>query len=527
MNALMEFFKNLMQRFNDLSATGKSVALGVGALVLATLFTMSLWIQKPDHQLLYANLSLEDASAVLEQLKTQNIPYQLSNQGRNIRVPSNQVHELRLSLAGQGLPQGAEVGFELFEDIPLGMTEFVQKLNFQRALQGELARTIKALEAVEQARVHLVIPKEDLFLRDKPKGKASVMLKIRAGRTLSESQIQGIVHLVASSVDKVDAKDVVLLDLKGNMLSGGQGISDTALMTGSNYQHQKRVERELENSITRMLEDALGVGKVIARVTAELNFDKVERTEEIYDPDSQVVRSEQSMIESSEGSVPPGGVPGVQSHLPQAEGGQTGGSGTPPKRNNEKQTLNYEINKTVRHVRETTGEIQKLSISVMIDGVLIGDPPQYQARTAEEMVQYLEIIKTSVGFDAKRGDKIQLENIRFDKSMETLRNAEMERDQLLDWGATAAVFIIGVILLVWFLLKILLPLVRWVTTSVEVVPAGLPTSSPEELLLAEEEGRIAQISQENLEIRKTVNDFVGTDPKYAAAILRRWLRDRT
>jgi len=527
MNEFMEFLKNLGQRFNGLSAAEKSVALGAGALALAALFTLSLWVQKTDHQLLYANLSPEDASAVVEQLKTQNVSYQLSNQGQNIRVPSNQVHELRLSLAGQGLPQGAEVGFELFDDIPLGMTEFVQKLNFQRALQGELARTIKSLEAVEQARVHLVIPKEDLFLRDKPRGKASVMLKIRAGKSLSESQIQGIVHLVSSSVEKVEARDVVLLDLKGNMLSGAQGISDTALMTGSNYKHQKRVEQELENSITHMLEGALGVGKVIARVTADLNFDKVERTEEIYDPDSQVVRSEQNLTESSTGAIPPGGVPGVQSHLPQAEDGPTGGSGAPPSRSNEKQTLNYEINKTVRHIREMTGEIQKLSVSVLIDGVLTGNPPKYQARTTKEMAQFLEIIKTSVGFDAKRGDKIQLENVQFDKSMETLREAEMRQDQFFDWGTTAAGFIIGVILLVWFLLKILLPLVRWVTTSVEVVPAGLPTPSPEELLLDEEEQRIAQLSQENLEIRKSVNDFIGTDPKYAAAILRRWLRDRS
>ncbi len=291
MNALIEFLKNLRQRFNTLSASGKSVALGFGALALATLFTISLWIQTPDYQLLYANLAPEDASAVVEQLKTQNIPYELSNQGKNIQVSSDRVHEIRLSLAGQGLPQGSEVGLELFEDIPLGMTEFVQKLNFQRALQGELARTIKSLDAVEQARVHLVIPKEDLFLRDKPKGKASVMLKIRAGKTLSESQIQGIVYLVASSVDKVEAADVVLIDLKGNMLSGAQGISDSALMTTSNYKHQKRVEQELENSIVRMLEDALGMGKVIVRVSANLDFDKVEQTEEIYDPDSQVVRS--------------------------------------------------------------------------------------------------------------------------------------------------------------------------------------------------------------------------------------------
>ena len=174
---------------------------------------MSLWLKTPDYQLLYANLSTEDAGAIVDKLKSQKIPFELSNQGRTIRVASDQLHEVRLQLAGEGLPEGSDVGLEIFDDTPLGMTEFVQKLNFQRALQGELTRTIKTLDAVAQVRIHLVIPKDNLFRKDKPRGKASVVLKIKSGKTLSETQVQGIVHLVSASVGGIDAQDEVVVDV--------------------------------------------------------------------------------------------------------------------------------------------------------------------------------------------------------------------------------------------------------------------------------------------------------------------------
>lgn len=280
MENFFEFVDNLRNRFQELSATNKAVALGVLAAILGSLFAMTLWVQTPDMQLLYANLDEKDAAEIVEQLKTQNIKYELGNNERSIRVPADMVHELRLNLASQGLPTGKEVGLELFEDTPLGMTEFVQKLNFQRALQGELSRTIGALDSVETARVHLVIPKDDVFLKDKAPGTASVMLKIRAGKHLAETQVQGIVHLVASSVEGVEAKNVVVVDLKGNILSGNQEGTEGALLTASNHKHRKHVEKELEHSIVQMLEDALGPDKIIARVTADINFDKVEKTEE-------------------------------------------------------------------------------------------------------------------------------------------------------------------------------------------------------------------------------------------------------
>jgi flagellar M-ring protein FliF len=528
MENLLKFIENLWRKFLALSPVNMAVALGGVALVVGALFSISLWVQTPDYQLLYANLSDEDAAGVVEQLNTQNIPHKLTNQGRNVAVPSNKVHEIRLNLASQGLPAGTEVGLELFEDTPLGMTEFVQKLNFQRAIQGELARTIKSIEAVEHARVHLALPKEELFVKEKQNGKASVMVKLHPGRTLSQGQIQGIVHLVSSSVSGIPSANVVLVDPKGNLLSGNKAISDDVMLTASNYKHKRQVENELEQRIAMMLEEALGSGKVIARVNTDMDFDKVVKTEELYDPDSQVVRSEQSTTESVVGAALPGGVPGVESLLPGEEGTPAPSQqGTAPTRSNEKQTLNFEINKVVKQTSQTTGKIKRLSVSVLVDGTVTGTPPQYQPRTREEMAKYLELVKNSVGFDEKRGDQIQLENIEFDKSLELALKEEGTKQQWWDLGVNIALGIIGLILTLWFLYKVILPLVRWVTTSVEVVPSQLGAPTPEQLESMEEEMRLARQSQENVEMRKTVSDFVDTDPKYAAAILRKWMRERT
>jgi len=527
MDAFLEFLRNLGRRFNDLSPTNKAVALGLVAAMGAAVVAMMFWAQAPDYRILYANLDEKDAAAVVEELKMKNIPYELSNQGRNIRIPSGNVHEVRLNLASQGLPKGHEVGFELFEDTPLGMTEFVQKLNFQRALQGELVRTINSLAAVEHARVHLVLPKDNVFSKEAPTGKASVMVKLKSGQSLSETQVQGIVHLVSASVEGLQTGDVVVVDLDGNMLSGGKDVSEAAMLTASNYKHKRRVEKELEKNIRGMLEEALGPGKVIAKVAADINFDKVERTEELFDPDSQVIRSEQNTTEQVVGAVPPGGVAGVKSLTPGSGNEQATGPGSGARRNNEKSTLNYEINKVVKHVMETTGELKKLSVSVMVDGTRVGNPPEYQTRSQEEMAKLLELVKTAVGYDEARGDQIQLENVQFDKSLQLQQKQEIAKDRQWELAITAAKVVGGVIILVLLILRVLLPMVRWITTSVEVVEEVERGPSPEEARQLEEEKRMAQMAQENIEMRKSVEELVGRDPRYAASVIRKWMRERS
>ena len=525
MDNFQDFLGQLGERFNELSQGKKVAALSLVALALASLLVMSLWLKAPDYQLLYANLSQEDAGAIVEKLKSQKVPYEISNGGRTIRVASDMIHETRLQLAGEGLPEGSDVGLEMFEDTPLGMTDFIQKINFQRALQGELTRTIKTLDAVAQVRVHLVIPKDNLFRKQKPKGKASITLKLKSGKSLSEGQIQGIVHLVSASVGSIEASNVVIVDVNGNLLSGGKEPSEGAMMSTSNFKHKLRVQKELQAKIIKMLEDALGSGKVIAKISTDLDFEQVERTEEIFDPDSQVVRSENQISESSVGSIPPGGIPGVQALVPSGEDSGSG-AGQAAQRNKSNAVFNYEINKEVRRISKPVGEITKLSVAVMIDGTMAGDPAEYQPRTPEEMAKYLQMVQSAVGFDAERGDVVQVENIQFDHSQLDKEKAEIESAEQIDLAMEVGKLVLGLIFLIMFFTRVIRPIITWMTTTVEVIPQteqlGVADNNPAD----EETKRLTEMENQADKIRKSVNEFVGQDPKYTAGVIRKWMREK-
>ena len=525
MDNFQDFLGQLGERFNQLSQGKKVAALSLVALALASLLVMSLWLKAPDYQLLYANLSQEDAGAIVEKLKNQKIPYEVSNGGRTIRVASDMIHETRLQLAGEGLPEGSDVGLEMFEDTPLGMTDFIQKINFQRALQGELTRTIKTLDAVAQVRVHLVIPKDNLFRKQKPKGKASITLKLKSGKSLSEGQIQGIVHLVSASVGSIEASNVVIVDVNGNLLSGGKEPSEGAMMSTSNFKHKLRVQKELQAKIIKMLEDALGSGKVIAKISTDLDFEQVERTEEIFDPDSQVVRSENQISESSVGSIPPGGIPGVQALVPSGEDSGSG-AGQAAQRNKSNAVFNYEINKEVRRISKPVGEITKLSVAVMIDGTRAGDPAEYQPRTPEEMAKYLQMVQSAVGFDAERGDVVQVENIQFDHSQLDKEKAEIESAEQIDLAMEVGKLVLGLIFLIMFFTRVIRPIITWMTTTVEVIPQTEQLGGADNNPADEETKRLTDMENQADKIRKSVNEFVGQDPKYTAGVIRKWMREK-
>ena len=525
MDNFQDFLGQLGERFNQLSQGKKVAALSLVALALASLLVMSLWLKAPDYQLLYANLSQEDAGAIVEKLKNQKIPYEVSNGGRTIRVASDMIHETRLQLAGEGLPEGSDVGLEMFEDTPLGMTDFIQKINFQRALQGELTRTIKTLDAVAQVRVHLVIPKDNLFRKQKPKGKASITLKLKSGKSLSEGQIQGIVHLVSASVGSIEASNVVIVDVNGNLLSGGKEPSEGAMMSTSNFKHKLRVQKELQAKIIKMLEDALGSGKVIAKISTDLDFEQVERTEEIFDPDSQVVRSENQISESSVGSIPPGGIPGVQALVPSGEDSGSG-AGQAAQRNKSNAVFNYEINKEVRRISKPVGEITKLSVAVMIDGTMAGDPAEYQPRTPEEMAKYLQMVQSAVGFDAERGDVVQVENIQFDHSQLDKEKAEIESAEQIDLALEVGKLVVGLIFLIMFFTRVIRPIITWMTTTVEVIPQTEQLGVADNNSADEKTKRLTEMENQADKIRKSVNEFVGQDPKYTAGVIRKWMREK-
>ena len=285
-------------------STGKLVAIAilVGGTVAGLAFLLT-WSETGDLHPLYSNLAPEDAAEIVGQLKDKQIPYQLTMDGTGVRIPYEKIYETRLELASQGLPRGTGIGFEVFDDTQLGMTEFVQNVNYQRALQGELSRTINTLMEVESSRVHIVMPARSLFIEEEDPATASVILKLRRGKYLSKEQVQGIVHLISSSVSRLSPEDVTIIDNSGKMLAGFKEKSTVSQITSNQLAFQEKKERLLENRVKTMLESVLGQDKAIVRVSCLLNFTQQEKTEELFLPDNSVIRSEQASSSVSNDSA--------------------------------------------------------------------------------------------------------------------------------------------------------------------------------------------------------------------------------
>ena len=321
----------MINRINDLvKSLGKTTALliGAGALVVSAMIVFLLFNKGPEYNVLYSNLSAEDSGAVIEKLKEMKVAYSVN--GTTISVPTDKVHETRMELAGEGLPQGGGVGFEIFDKTSFGVTDFVQKVNYKRALQGELARTISQIKEVEAARVHLALPEKGVFLDEQKKARASIILKLKPGKTLSQGQVSAIVHLAANSFDNLRPEDVAVVDTTGKMWTKGSEEESATHLSASELEYKRSLERDLETRVQTMIEKAVGPNKVVARVSAEVDNKRIERTEETYNPDGQVVRSEHRNKENSVGGVASLGVPGGLSNLQDAAQGQARAEGHPP-----------------------------------------------------------------------------------------------------------------------------------------------------------------------------------------------------
>ncbi len=469
-------FTQLKLIFKGIS-TGKLIAMMiiVGGAAAGLAFLV-IWSGKAEYSTLYSNLAPEDAAEIVSTLKGNKIPYQLSIDGKTVRVPFDSIHEIRLDLASKGLPKGGSIGFEVFDDTKLGMTEFVQNVNYQRALQGELTRTINGLHEVESSRVHIVMSSRSLFIEEEEPATASVILKLRAGRWLSKDQIQGIVHLVSSSVSGLEPDNVTILDSSGKMLAGFKDGNEISRVTSDQLAFQEKKERTLENRIKTMLESVLGRDKAIVRVSCLLDFVQQEKTEELYLPNNRVIRSEQSLNElSSEPSTASGGVPGLKSNV---TGNQTKSARQAGNKQFQKKdkTTNYEIGKTTSRKILPVGSIKRLSVAVVVDGTYTkaeeaeaGEAQlQYVARTAEEMTKIENIVKSAVDFDKKRGDNIEVVNIPFATDTEASMTDQAPKNQWLDMLKEYQMFIkygiAGLFILLTFM-TILRPLARWLTST--------------------------------------------------------------
>ncbi|WP_447863157.1 flagellar basal-body MS-ring/collar protein FliF [Nitrospira calida] len=521
----------MFQKLSDFSIRQRLVILVALAAAVAGLIAVALWTQQPDMQVLFSNLATDDAAAIVEKLKDAKVPYETTAGGTTILVPSAQVHDLRLQLAGQGLPRGGGIGFEIFDRSTLGMSEFVQKLNYRRALQGELARTIAQMPEVERARVHLALPERRLFATEQDRPRASVVVALRNGQVLGKAQVQGIVHLVASSVEGLATKDVTVVDGHGHLLSAPAAAEESAQLTGSQLEYQRTLEKEIETRIQTMLERIVGVNKAVVRVSSVLDFRKIETTEERFDPNGQVVRSEQRGQERTSGiNGVSGGVPGVQSNVPpgaEAEPAQTSSTNTQMKN----ETINYEISRTVSRIVEPIGTIKKLSVAVLVDGTYeivkpaAGETPaaepvrKYIPRSEAEMKQIEDIVKKAMGYSAERQDQVQVVNVQFGFGAEdgTPTGAEAEASPAKAWAPYVR-YAVGAALFVLILLFVVRPLLGMLAATIR--PKDLAETPPLPAPVRDVETALGGGTRP----RTTVVELAKSNPESAAVVVRQWLK---
>lgn len=442
MDSIKEFFKNLMDYVSRMTASQVMMLFGVIAGSIVGIVLVVGWLNTVTYAQLYSNLDQSEAGDIVSYLNDNKIPYNLTNGGTTIEIPSGDVYKTRIALASQGMPRSGNIGYSIFDKNNLGMTDFLQNLNFRRALEGELTKTIMQLNEVQAARVHIVMPKERLFKKDAQEATASVVLKLKGGsQMLSKQQINGITHLVASSVEGLKPSNIAIVDYDGNLLTSGMESDPLAGLSSSQLEVRKQVETYLEDKAQSMMNDVLGKGKSVIRVTADLNFQQIERTAETYDPNSPSIRSEEKTVASTSATD---------------KADENSESNQDDK--NETTVTNYELNKTVEHIINAVGSIDRISVAVMVDGTYSptetsagGSEMVYQPRSQEELDRLSAIVKNAVGFDQQRNDQIEMINIAFDR-----QNLEEEQN-LLDNMYQREFYIdlakkIGYVLLIAFLL---------------------------------------------------------------------------
>lgn len=518
--------------FSKFSINQRMIILIALAGSVAGLIALTLWTQQPDMQVLFTNLSGEDAAAIIDKLKETKVPYETTGGGATVLVPSAQVHDLRLQLATQGLPHGGGVGFEIFDRTSIGMSEFVQKLNYRRALQGELARTIAQLPEVERARVHLAIPERRLFANEQEKARASVIVSLRNGQQLAQAQVQGVIHLVSSSVEGLQARDVTVVDGHGRMLSSTM-TDETAGLTNTQLEYQRSIEKDVETRIQTMLERIVGSNKAVVRVSSVVDFRKVETTEERYDPNSQVVRSEQRGQEKANGTNGvSGGVPGVQSNVPPGtdqELPQTSSNNSQTKN----ETVNYEISRTVSKIVEPVGVIKQLSVAVLVDGIYetaktgegqSTETPvaarKYIPRSEEDLKRIEDIVKKAMGFSPERQDQVQVVNVQFGAEPEELQSATAEAVSegpkpwlpYLRYG-------VGILLFTVILLFVVRPLLAMLGSTTERLSAEASMSA-----LSGAVGT-SEASLAGAQDRAQIIDMARKNPDTTAVVVKQWLKN--
>ncbi len=450
----------LIQNLAKLGTTRLMAIGGAGLAMIALFVFLTTRLSNPGMSLLYGDLDLKDSAQVVQKLEALNVPYQLRADGGQILVPSDQVARLRMSMAEQGLPRGGSVGYELFDKSDsFGTSSFAQNINQLRALEGELSRTITGLGPVQAARVHLVLPRRELFARDTQEASASIVVKLRGAERLSKTQIAAIQHLVATAVPALKPGRVSVVDGEGNLLARGDG-EDTTSPTGAAAEELRvNYENRTSRKVEELLERSLGPGKVRVDVHADMNFDRITTSSESFDPDGQVVRSTQTVNQndnSTNGAQDQGVT--VANNLPNNGGTNSGPNNTSTTKSaRNEETVNYEITKTVRNQVSDVGAVKRLSVAVLVDGTYAAQADgtkTYAPRSADEMKQISSLVRSAIGFDEKRGDVMDVANLQFVAPDEVLANAPpplnllgFDKADLMRMGETLVLAVVALLVI--------------------------------------------------------------------------------
>lgn len=505
-----EFLTRIKQLFYQFSLKQRVAFGAITSVVVVSLFVLFVWASRPEYALLYSKLDPTDAAQVVEDLKNNGIPYKLQAGGTTVLVPKKQIYELRLRYAGEQLISSGNLGYKLFDNQNLGLTDFMQKVNLKRALEGELANTINQIEAVVQSRVHLVLPEPTLFEEEEKKATASVILKLKPRVSLDRNQVNGIAQLVAGSVEGLSPENVIIVDTFGKVLSKNDSRDDDIGLTSSQYELRQKVEKYLSNKAQGMLDKVLGPGNAIVRVSAALNFEKISRVSEKLDPENPAILSEEKNEERS-----------------------TRTDTTAYQRENT--VTNYEFNKVTEQFQSSVGDIKHLSVAVFVNGVAQQNSDSKDVnvpRSDEEITIITEIVKAAVGFREDRKDQISVHQLAFDQSTlqkerEIIASIE-KREHILTYVKVGG--LIAAAVLIFLTLRSLFKKVgieEYLQQQREELLGGgqkqLEASNIEDELSLEDQKRARKEAQERM--FKEVKDFTASDTERASRILRYWLVD--
>jgi flagellar M-ring protein FliF len=540
---------------NRLRANPKIPLMVASAAAVAILVAMVLWAKAPDYRTLFSNLSDQDGGAIVSQLTQMNVPYRFADNGGALEVPADKVHELRLRLAQLGLPKGGSVGFELLDQEKFGISQFSEQVNYQRALEGELSRTIETLGPVKSARVHLAMPKPSLFVREQKSPSASITVNLEPGRALDEGQISAVVHLVSSAVAGLPPGNVTLVDQGGHLLT--QSNTSARDLNDAQLKYTADVEGRVQRRIEAILGPIVGNGNVHAQVTAQVNFDNKEQTDEQYRPNSDAsqaaLRSRQVSESDQSGSPYPGGVPGALSNTPapapsapianqpanQAANGQNGQNGASrttttngPHNSQRSETSNFEVDRTIMHTKKNVGDVQRLSVAVVVNyrNLPTGKPLPL---TNDQMKQIEDLTREAMGFSPPRGDTLNVVNSPFNDTEETGGELPFWKqqtfiDQLMSAGRWLLVLIVA-----WLLWrKAVKPQLQRreqiAQAAVEQNKAQQEIQEAVEVRLSKDEQTQQRRANQRLGaevMSQRIREMSDNDPRVVALVIRQWMNN--